>query len=195
MVKINSKISKESHTKHQIPACLAKNYILTSKGRHHFSVIFTLFLHGKAVKNDQSLACENKLVINIKKNTKYGYFNVSQQVFLKYRIADDFVYVVTLIKKISLTFSWLLYLYTFSLYENASLIRREAIDWIDQSIHWMSIYSTHHFFRNACTKSESLRFSQFSGCWLILSVYIIMSFDFPFVRLFGVRLCYFMFFY
>jgi hypothetical protein len=47
--------------------------------------------------------------------------------------------------------------------------------------------STHHFFRNACTKSGSLRFSQFSGCWLILSVYIIMSFDFPFVRLFGVK--------
>jgi hypothetical protein len=47
--------------------------------------------------------------------------------------------------------------------------------------------STHYFFRNACTKSGSLRFSQFSGCWLILSVYIIMSFDFPFVRLFGVR--------
>ena len=38
----------------------------------------------------------------------------------------------------------------------------------------------------ACTKSGSLRFSQFSGCWLILSVYIIMSFDFPVVRLFGV---------
>ena len=34
--------------------------------------------------------------------------------------------------------------------------------------------STYHFFRNACTKSGSLRFSQFSGCWLILSVYIIM---------------------
>ena len=50
-----------------------------------------------------------------------------------------------------------------------------------------SLDSTHHFFRNACTKSGSLRFSQFSGCWLILSVYIIMSFDFPFVRLFGVR--------
>jgi hypothetical protein len=32
-----------------------------------------------------------------------------------------------------------------------------------------------------------LRFSQFSGCWLILSVYILMSFDFPFVRLFEVR--------
>jgi hypothetical protein len=47
--------------------------------------------------------------------------------------------------------------------------------------------STHHFFRNACTKSGSLRFSQFSGGWLILSVYILMSFDFPFVRLFGVR--------
>jgi hypothetical protein len=28
---------------------------------------------------------------------------------------------------------------------------------------------------------------QFSGCWLILCVYILMSFDFPFVRLFGVR--------
>jgi hypothetical protein len=52
--------------------------------------------------------------------------------------------------------------------------------------------STHHFFRNACTKSGSLRFSQFSGCWLILSVYILMSFDFPFVRLFGVRsFCYY----
>jgi hypothetical protein len=37
------------------------------------------------------------------------------------------------------------------------------------------------------TKRVELRFSQFSGCWLILSVYIIMSFDFPFVRLFGVR--------
>ena len=30
--------------------------------------------------------------------------------------------------------------------------------------------STHHFFRNACTKSGSLQFSQFSSCWLILSV-------------------------
>jgi hypothetical protein len=87
-ITVISTFRKESHTKHQIPACLAKNYILTSKGRHHFSVfskensdisicfrlisasitsIFTLFLHGKAVKNDQSLACENKLVINIKK--------------------------------------------------------------------------------------------------------------------------------
>jgi hypothetical protein len=31
--------------------------------------------------------------------------------------------------------------------------------------------STHHIFRNACIKSGSLRFSQFSCCWLILSVY------------------------
>jgi hypothetical protein len=43
--------------------------------------------------------------------------------------------------------------------------------------------STHIFFRNACTKSGSLRFSQFSGCWLILSVYILMSFDFPFCKI------------
>jgi hypothetical protein len=48
----------------------------------------------KSCQNDQSLACENKLVINIKKKTNYGYFNVSQQVFLRYHIADDFVYVV-----------------------------------------------------------------------------------------------------
>jgi hypothetical protein len=34
---------------------------------------------------------------------------------------------------------------------------------------------------------QDAMFIQFSGCWLILSVYIIMSFDFPFVRLFGVR--------
>jgi hypothetical protein len=47
--------------------------------------------------------------------------------------------------------------------------------------------STHHFFGNAWSKSGSLRFSQFSGCWLILSVYILMSFVFPFGRLFGVR--------
>jgi hypothetical protein len=34
--------------------------------------------------------------------------------------------------------------------------------------------SNHHFFRNACTKSGSFRFSQFSGCWLILFVYILI---------------------
>ena len=48
------------------------------------------------------------------------------------------------------------------------------------------------FFRNACTKSGPLRFSQFSGCWLILSVCWLMSFDFPFGRLLGVRsFCYY----
>jgi hypothetical protein len=56
-----------------------------------------------------------------------------------------------------------------------------------QSEYFSRTKSTHHFFRNACTKSGSLRFSQFSGCWLILFVYILMSFDFPFVRLLGVR--------
>ena len=63
------------------------------------------------------------------------------------------------------------------------------------NVHTLKSDSTHHFFRNACTKSGSLRFSQFSGCWLILSVYIIMSFDFPFVRLLGVRyFCYYPYF-
>ena len=33
--------------------------------------------------------------------------------------------------------------------------------------------STHHFFRNACTKSGSLRFSQFSGVdWFCLFIYL-----------------------
>ena len=36
--------------------------------------------------------------------------------------------------------------------------------------------STLQFFRNSCTKSGSLRFSQLSGCWLILSVYILNEF-------------------
>ena len=45
----------------------------------------------------------------------------------------------------------------------------------------------HDFIVQNILSSLSLRFSQFSGCWLILSVYIIMSLDFPFVRLFGVR--------
>jgi hypothetical protein len=49
---------------------------------------------------------------------------------------------------------------------------------------WIMKRKLKHF---TSTKSGSLRFSQFSGCWLILSVYILMSFDFPFVRLLGVR--------
>jgi hypothetical protein len=60
------------------------------------------------------------------------------------------------------------------------------------NVHTLKSDSTLHFFWKACTKSGSLRFSQFSGCWLILSVYIIMSFDFPFVRLFEIRsFCYY----
>jgi hypothetical protein len=42
-------------------------------------------------------------------------------------------------------------------------------------------------FTSQIDKKYFWRFSQFSGCWLILSVYIFMSFDFPFGRLFGVR--------
>jgi hypothetical protein len=38
---------------------------------------------------NQSIGCQI-----YKTNTNYDYFNVSQQVFLRYRIADDFVYVV-----------------------------------------------------------------------------------------------------
>jgi hypothetical protein len=93
-------------------------------------------------------------------------------------------------------FCWLPYLYTFSLCENASFIivsaETEYIStrsWYRNINFWFGALksdSTHHFFRNACTKSGSLRFSQFSS-WLILSVYILMSFEFPFVRLFGVR--------
>ena len=56
--------------------------------------IFTLFLHGKAVKNDQSFACNNKLVINKKKTRITVISSFPQQGFLRYRIADDFVYVV-----------------------------------------------------------------------------------------------------
>ena len=57
--------------------------------------IFTLFLHGKAIKNDQSFACNNKLVINKKNNPRITVISsFPQQGFLRYRIADDFVYVV-----------------------------------------------------------------------------------------------------
>jgi hypothetical protein len=56
--------------------------------------------------------------------------------------------------------------------------------WPEVNCPYFHTDSTHHFFRNTCIKSGSLRFSQFSGCWLILSVYIIMSFDFLFVRLY-----------
>jgi len=38
---------------------------------------------------------------------------------------------------------------------------------------------THHFFGNACTKSRSLRCSQFSGCWLICLVVYLWVLTFP----------------
>jgi hypothetical protein len=63
--------------------------------------------------------------------------------------------------------------------ELRTILQRES-----QNVWRFKIWFNPHFFRNACTKLGSLRFT---GCWLILSVYIIMSFDFPFVRLFGVR--------
>jgi hypothetical protein len=51
-------------------------------------------------------------------------------------------------------------------------------------------------FRKKCLyQVRVITFSQFSGCWLLLSVYILMSFDIPFVRLFGVRyFCYYPYF-
>ena len=45
--------------------------------------------------------------------------------------------------------------------------------------------STHHFYRNACTKSGSLRFSQFSACWLILSVFTVFRLLTDFVCLYN----------
>jgi hypothetical protein len=52
---------------------------------------------------------------------------------------------------------------------------------------WLLYLTVLRYTTSDYPKSGSLRFSQFSGCWLILSVYILMSFYFPFVRLFGVR--------
>jgi hypothetical protein len=56
---------------------------------------------------------------------------------------------------------------------NTTLLIRKGINRIQVRFNFVNWY--------ACTKSGALRFSQFSGFWLVLSVYIIMSFDFPFV--------------
>jgi hypothetical protein len=53
--------------------------------------------------------------------------------------------------------------------ENASFHMVYTINWFKKCQHinycsHLKSDSTHHFFRNACTKSGSLRFSQFSGC-------------------------------
>ena len=49
-------------------------------------------------------------------------------------------------------------------------------NWHHISTSFSILSLTHHFFGNACTKSGLLWFSQFSGCWLILSVCWHMSF-------------------
>jgi hypothetical protein len=49
------------------------------------------------------------------------------------------------------------------------------------------IFNIHHFFRNACIKSGLLRLHCFPVVDWFLSVYILMSFDFPFGRLLCVQ--------
>jgi hypothetical protein len=95
---------------------------------------------------------------------------------------------VFVFKPMDLVLRWLLfYLFCSSIVINAVIVTAEPLR-CNESGRFGTVKSdsTHHFFRNACTKSGSLWFSQFSGCWLILSVYILMSFDFPFGRMFGV---------
>ena len=90
---------------------------------------------------------------------------------------------------LNLVLRWLLfYLFCSSIVINTVIMTAEPLNRHESGrFGTLKSDSTHHFFRNACTKSGSLLFSQFSGCLLILSVYILMSFDFPFGRLFGVR--------
>ena len=83
---------------------------------------------------------------------------------------------------------YLFYLFCSSIVINTVIVTAEPLSRNESGrLGALKSDSTHHFIRNAYTKSGSLRFSQFSGCWLILSVYIFMSFDFPFGRLFGIR--------
>jgi hypothetical protein len=45
--------------------------------------------------------------------------------------------------------------------------KQDSQDWLRPLIFLffvIGLVSTHHFFRNACTKSGSLRISQFAGC-------------------------------
>jgi hypothetical protein len=94
---------------------------------------------------------------------------------------------------LNLVLLWqLFYLFCSSIVINTVIVTAEPLSRIESGkFGALKSDSTHHFFRNACTKSGSLRFSQFSGCWLILSVCMLMSFDFPCVGLFGVRwFCY-----
>jgi hypothetical protein len=88
--------------------------------------------------------------------------------------------------------SYLIYINDIS-NENGEISQSLILDKLKYKNNWISEFiCLHKAIPNECTKSGSLRFSQFSGCGLILSVYIFMSFDFPFVRLFGVRsFCYY----
>ena len=52
---------------------------------------------------------------------------------------------------------------------------------------WLLIVPCQVFLKPMASDCPLSSPSQAYGCWLILSVYIIMSFDFPFIRLFGVR--------
>jgi hypothetical protein len=133
----------------------------------------------------------SQLIRYARASSNYSDF-LKRHLHLRIRLLDQGYH--TLINKYPWHVSWLLYLYTFSLFENASLIIVSAeTEYISTRSWYRNINflrksdSTHHFLRNACTKSGSLRCSQCSGWWLILSVYIFMSFDFPFVRLFGFR--------
>ena len=72
-------------------------------------------------------------------------------------------------------------------YNTLILLKKQHMCYIFLRFGAVKSDSTHHFFGNACTKSGPLRFPQFSGCWLILSVWWFMSFAFPFGRLLGVR--------
>jgi hypothetical protein len=60
-------------------------------------------------------------------------------------------------------------------------------DFLKRHLHALKSDSTHQFFRNGFTKSGSLRFSVFRLLTDFVCLYTYMSFDFPFVRLFGVR--------
>jgi hypothetical protein len=94
------------------------------------------------------------------------------QYHIRWRKCQKKIYVTHWQKKYPWHFLTSLSLYIFTISKCKSIIRNES-----GRFGALKSDSTHHFFRNACTKSGSLRFSQFSGCWLILPVYIIMSLE------------------
>ena len=116
-------------------------------------------------------------------------FLITPSVFSDVDIIVPVNHIRLLFTSLSLALIWqLFYLFCSSIVVNTVIVTAETLSRNDRGrFGALKSDSTHHCFRNACTKSGSLRFSQFTCCWLILSVYILMSFDFPFVRLFGVR--------